>query len=370
MEKETKKPSKRNWEHFISWFSCFSMLCLSCYIVTMQGRQASTQNELKARLSIVESILAGGKTSKDDRNVDSLESAKAQDKEVCTFDSGIWKELETKLQFYEAVRKRSSLAARLLQKRVSVLEQSLRSSLHLNEVLAIPKKRSKRSFGPNKESRQKPWKIHGPVSLVVSGNRTACTIITIAGPPGERGQCGERGRPGERGPSGEKGQSGPRGRPGKAGPRGIKGEKGDAGKTGQRGALGQKGAKGEGRKGNAGPVGPRGRQGQKGQKGARGERGISVAAPKITVAPVSVTVLSTGRATFTCRATGNPKPTVSLVPKGKKMDGRYETAGEGNLAIKNVMLTDRGAIECVAKSVLGEDRKTAYLNVKSSKFHL
>ncbi len=38
------------------------MLCLSCYLLTMQGRQAITQNELKARLRVVENILTGGKT--------------------------------------------------------------------------------------------------------------------------------------------------------------------------------------------------------------------------------------------------------------------------------------------------------------------
>ncbi len=123
-----------------------------------------------------------------------------------------------------------------------------------------------------------------------------------------------------------------------------------------------------GRKGDAGSIGPRGSQGKKGEKGNQGPRGLkgaSIEAPRITVRPMDQTVTSTGFASFTCEATGNPKPKVSLEPKEKKMDSRYKTNGNGTLTITDVMLKDRGAIECIAKSVIGEDSSTAHLSVVS-----
>ncbi len=121
-------------------------------------------------------------------------------------------------------------------------------------------------------------------------------------------------------------------------------------------------------------MGPLGRNGAKGQKGAKGDAGLKgskgdqVKVPKIITPPADQTVLSPGRATFTCEAIGNPKPEISLILKGKKNDSRYETVGEGNLSIDNVTFADRGLIECVVKSVLGEDRKTANLIVNGKFF--
>ena len=161
-----------------------------------------------------------------------------------------------------------------------------------------------------------------------------------------------RGSPGPRGPPGKVGAKGKKGSVGKSGPMGIKGAKGDPGKLGM-----------------PGPRGADGRIGIKGQKGNRGERGLtgikgeSVAVPKITVPPSDQTVVSPGTATFHCEATGNPKPIVTIQPKVKHMDKRYKEIGEGMLQVSNVIFQDQGEIECVARSVIGEDRKRADLKV-------
>ncbi len=196
------------------------------------------------------------------------------------------------------------------------------------------KTREKRSIGQSEKASKIPLKLYLPVSLTTTDNKTLGAILTLRGPPGE------------------KGQSGARGRRGKSGPRGIKGDKGD-----------------NGLKGDIGPVGASGRTGAKGQKGAKGVAGLKgskgdqVEVPKINAPPANQTVLLPGHATFTCEASGNPKPEISLIPKGKNKDSRYETFGEGTLSINNVKFADRGVIECVAKSVLGEDRKSANLIV-------
>ncbi len=206
------------------------------------------------------------------------------------------------------------------------------------------KRRDKRAVGQNGKAKNIPLKLYVPVSLTVTENKTLGAIITLRGPPGQKGQ------------SGEKGSSGSRGGRGKAGPQGVKGDKGDFGPKGDIGPIGRTGAKGQ--------------KGEKGDRGLKGKEGGKVAVPKIVVPPADQIVLSPGRANFTCEATGSPKPEVTLMPQGKKKDGRYETFGEGTLSIKNVTFADRGVIECVAKSVLGEDRSTAHLivNGKSSSY--
>ena len=134
--------------------------------------------------------------------------------------------------------------------------------------------------------------------------------------------------------------------------------------------MGMKGTKGDpGQIGMPGPRGIDGKIGAKGEKGDRGERGLtgmkgeSVAVPKITVPPSDQTIVSPGTATFSCEANGNPKPIVTIQPKGKQMDNRYKEIGEGILQVTNATFQDQGEIECVAKSVIGEDRRRADLKV-------
>ena len=151
---------------------------------------------------------------------------------------------------------------------------------------------------------------------------------------------------GNPGPKGPPGRRGPRG---KAGPIGQKGMKGDDGKTGPKGAKGDQGKFGK--------------KGQKGERGIKGSKGDSIAVPKIVLPPGDLTVVKNRAATFVCKAVGHPTPTIELVRKRKPMDARYKKPGEGMLEIVNVQEEDEGEIECIAKSVLGEDRKTARLKV-------
>ncbi len=204
---------------------------------------------------------------------------------------------------------------------------------YFSTVLA--KARDKRSAGQNEKSKKIPSKLclpYVPVNLAITENKNLGTILTLRGPPGE------------------KGQSGARGRRGKAGPRGFKGERGEIGMKGD--------------------FGPRGHSGVKGEKGEKGNCCATIAGPKIIVPPANQTVLSPGDATFTCEATGNPKPEISLIPIDKRKNSRYKTFGEGNLSINNVTFEDRGVIECVAKSILGEDRRAAHLIVNGTLFVL
>ena len=156
-----------------------------------------------------------------------------------------------------------------------------------------------------------------------------------------------------RGPPGPKGVPGSRGKRGKAGPRGLKGSKGDPGRTGP---IGPKGLRG--------PVGPQGVTGDRGERGLQGLKGESLAAPKIIVPPKDLTVTVSQTATFTCEATGNPRPQISLVLKNKKIDGRFKKIGEGLTEIRNVKYEDRGQISCTAKSILGQEEKIATLEVQ------
>ena len=155
-----------------------------------------------------------------------------------------------------------------------------------------------------------------------------------------------RGKPGPKGPAGAVGLPGYRGKPGPIGPRGLKGDQGTSGPTGPQGSKGDPGLKG--------------RSGEKGQKGVKGD---SVSVPKITTHPQSQAVLKSDSATFTCAATGNPKPVIQLARLNGTMDTRYKKIGNGMLEIENVRPEDEGKLTCVAKSVLGKDVSTAMLEV-------
>ena len=150
------------------------------------------------------------------------------------------------------------------------------------------KKRKRRSIGQD----TKLWRLTTVLERILNGS----VIIPVNA----------------KGPSGPKGPPGNRGQRGKAGPRGLKGSKGDTGRTGPIGPKGLKGAKGD-----------------SGEKGMQGPPGPALETPKITVPPTDQTVTVSRTATFTCEATGNPKPRISLVFKGKKFDGRFKKVGEG-----------------------------------------
>ena len=173
--------------------------------------------------------------------------------------------------------------------------------------------------------------------------------VLLRGAPGPKGPPGKMGPQGHTGPKGKEGKRGRRGKPGPIGIHGIKGDPGSIGMPGPRGTEGKVGAKGQ--------------KGDRGERGLTGRKGESVAVPKITVPPSDQTVVSPGTATFSCEATGNPKPIVTILPKGKRMDKRYKDIGEGMLEVLNVTFQDHGEIECVAKSVIGEDRNKANLKV-------
>ena len=186
-------------------------------------------------------------------------------------------------------------------------------------------------------------------------NGTMFVPVLLRGAPGPKGPPGKEGPHGPRGPQGHagpKGNEGERGRRGKPGPMGIHGIKGDPGSIGMRGPRGADGK-----------VGAEGQKGDRGERGLTGMKGESVAVPKITVPPNDQTVVSPGTATFSCEAKGNPKPILTIQPKGKMMDKRYKEIGEGMLEISNVTSQDHGEIECIAKSVIGEDRKKGDLKV-------
>eukprot|EP00112_Aurelia_sp_Birch-Aquarium-sp1_P014951 Seg3268.1 transcript_id=Seg3268.1/GoldUCD/mRNA.D3Y31 product=Hemicentin-1 protein_id=Seg3268.1/GoldUCD/D3Y31 len=191
------------------------------------------------------------------------------------------------------------------------------------------------------------WRMTGIPNRIFNG--TMFVPVLLKGAPGPRGPPGKEGPQGHTGLKGKGGERGRRGKPGPMGLHGIKGEPGSIGMPGPRGAHGKVGAKGE--------------KGDRGERGITGMKGESVAVPKITAPPSDQTVVSPGTATFTCEATGNPKPIVTILAKGRKIDKRYKDIGEGMLEVSNVTFQDHGEIECVAKSVIGEDRKKADLKV-------
>lgn len=107
-------------------------------------------------------------------------------------------------------------------------------------------------------------------------------IITIQGPPGEKGADGtmtfedltEEQREQLRGPQGIQGPQGDIGPVGPEGPQGPKGDKGDQGEQGLQGPIGETGPEGpQGIQGLIGLTGPEGPQGVQGIQGIQGEQG-------------------------------------------------------------------------------------------------
>lgn len=170
-----------------------------------------------------------------------------------------------------------------------------------------------------------------------------------------------RRKPGPRGSPGPPGPPGPSGPPGIQGMRGARGYHGPKGPKGDQGLLGP-----AGQKGSKGDPGETGRMGVRGQKGVKGQKGDSISAPKITAYIQNQTVLSNGSASFSCKATGNPMPTIEINPeyfKYRMLKGRYKKIGNGVLKIDNVRPEDTGKMMCVAKSVLGTANSSAWLEV-------
>lgn len=95
--------------------------------------------------------------------------------------------------------------------------------------------------------------------------------IGPVGPEGPQGNQGIQGVPGPEGPKGEPGEIGPEG------PQGPKGDKGDRGEQGLQGPIGETGPEGpqgiQGPIGLTGPEGPQGIQGEQGPKGDKGDKG-------------------------------------------------------------------------------------------------
>ena len=145
---------------------------------------------------------------------------------------------------------------------------------------------------------------------------------------------------------GKTGLPGPRGKPGPIGPKGVKGDQG---------VIGVKGIKGD-----KGYIGQKGTKGERGTKGAKGD---SLSEPQILVPPEDQKVLEKSTATFICSAMGYPTPKVTIMPTNTTVDSRFKTIGEGMLQITNVTAEDEGEIQCIAKSVLGEDSRKAKLTV-------
>lgn len=126
------------------------------------------------------------------------------------------------------------------------------------------------------------------MKLVDTKHSQLITNFTILqGPPGPRGQKGDKGSKGpdgltgpkgERGPQGVSGSKGHRGLPGVQGPSGLPGIKGPRGAPGSPGVKGSRGSGGRagppGDKGEPGTAGLPGRDGQPGPQGAQGPSGI------------------------------------------------------------------------------------------------
>eukprot|EP00112_Aurelia_sp_Birch-Aquarium-sp1_P014710 Seg319.10 transcript_id=Seg319.10/GoldUCD/mRNA.D3Y31 product=Peroxidasin protein_id=Seg319.10/GoldUCD/D3Y31 len=146
------------------------------------------------------------------------------------------------------------------------------------------------------------------------------------------------------------------------------------GRRGPRGKSGPKGEKGEdGLHGSRGPTGPRGLRGEKGDKGQRGDAGPrghpgqSVEKPRFTTTPKKTTVQQGAVATFTCSATGHPKPIIkwyhknALIKSSKKFT---VLAGGAGLQINDVRGNDYGQVKCVASNVIGTVESYALLTVQ------
>eukprot|EP00794_Sanderia_malayensis_P006842 gene6842-7610_t len=356
-----------------------------CYIIIAQQKLYGTVKDLEAKIMIIEEENIKIKdecwsekhaTTEFGGKIDGAENmaeirAKTNDRSP----------LNEKLRQLEAMVKHNKLEIKATIKRLGTLELAQQ---HISVDIANATYLADKSEPEHAENAtSNSWKVYLPVTILSDGKHDSPKIIGLRGPPGEKGSTGTRGFPGQQGLPGEKGCPGTRGFPGQ---QGLPGEKGSTGTRGQQGLPGEKGSNGgrgprgkagprgyKGNKGDPGVRGPRGPVGDRGdigprghpgRKGEKGQKGRSVAAPKIITPPANQTVLSSGYATFTCEAIGNPEPEVILQLKGKNwINKRYERIAKGMLAINDVQFADRGIVECIAKSTIGEDRRLAHLTV-------
>ena len=80
--------------------------------------------------------------------------------------------------------------------------------------------------------------------------------------------------------------------------------------------------------------------------------------PEITVHPEAETKSEGGNVTLSCKADGNPVPTISWTRNGFPVDGSGRISfseDKKQLTITNVSRTDSGEYQCVASNSLGND---------------
>ena len=148
---------------------------------------------------------------------------------------------------------------------------------------------------------------------------------------------------------------------GSPGSQGLPGPKGQRGNTGARGMRGLPGLVGDaGPPGNQGPPGPRGFKGEIGSLGPRGPMGASKTssfAPYAFLSPAQSLEDENSRTLviFRCKASGNPRPSVSWRFKGQTLlqGDKYAIKDDGTLVIQRVSSEDVGWYVCVATNTLG-----------------
>ncbi|XP_022371324.1 peroxidasin-like protein [Enhydra lutris kenyoni] len=80
--------------------------------------------------------------------------------------------------------------------------------------------------------------------------------------------------------------------------------------------------------------------------------------PRITFEPQDVEVTSGNTVYFTCRAEGNPKPTIIWIHNNHSLDleddSRFNLFDDGTLMIRNTRESDQGEYQCMARNSAGE----------------
>lgn len=155
------------------------------------------------------------------------------------------------------------------------------------------------------------------------------------------------------------------------GSQGLLGPKGQRGNTGPRGMQGPPGLIGDaGPQGNQGPPGPRGFKGEIGSLGPRGPVGTSKTSsfePYAFLSPAQSLEDENSRTlvTFRCKASGNPRPSVSWRFKGQTLlqGDKYLIKDDGTLVIRRVSSEDVGWYVCVATNTLGSHEASAPITV-------
>lgn len=96
--------------------------------------------------------------------------------------------------------------------------------------------------------------------------------------------------------------------------------------------------------------------------------------PTFAVEPKDETVEEGGSVSFTCRAQGNPTPTLFWSKEGEQnlwfpgtasVDGRKKVSTEGDLTIDGVQANDQAYYVCSALNAAGSNVARTYLKVKS-----